>query len=249
MAEKHFFEQRAFTESYLVPYFDRHIPEWRSFRVLEIGCAESGFLDVIGRLDVRASGMELMEERVALALTFNPELNVQAGDITDPEITACFPGPYDLIVMRDVIEHIPDREAAFRNIRTMLRPGGYLYISFPPLFSAFAGHHQNGRSPLKYFPWLHLLPGRILRFMGRVLDEYPHIIDQAILHRQSGLTIRRFLLHIRQIRFKPVVCEYFLSRPVYRERFGWPVIRFPGAPFVREFLAAGCESLLRKSGP
>ncbi len=246
MAEKHFYEQIKHTESYLAPYFRQHLPNWTELKILEIGCAEGGFLEVLQRAGVQASGVELEAARVEIAKAKNPRLNILVGDITDAKIVEQIGETFDLIVMRDVIEHIPDRHAAFSNIARLLNDNGRLYITFPPRFSGFAGHQQNARSFLKIIPYLHLLPDRLLRLLGRMLRENPALIESVILNYHQGLSIRSFERYCRQYGFQPVVKELFLFRPVYKTRFNLTPAKIPNIPLVREILAFGCECLLQK---
>jgi 2-polyprenyl-3-methyl-5-hydroxy-6-metoxy-1,4-benzoquinol methylase len=247
MAEKHYCEQQNHTRGYLIPYFDEHLPDWRNCRILEVGCAEGGFLDVLEAAGIHAAGIELMQDRVERAHTLNPKLNVRVGDITDPVLRNQFDDGFDLIILRDVIEHIPNREATFQNLEKLLNPDGCVYITFPPRFSPFGGHHQNGRSALKRMPWLHLLPAWKVRMLGRWFRENEHIIEGAIHNFRNGLSVRRFIRLYKMYGFEPAVNELFLSRPIYKTRFGWKTIRFPNIPFFREFLATGCEVILKKS--
>jgi len=247
MSEKHFIEQKRHAEAYLIPYLERNVPDFRNRRILEIGCAEAGFLSALAGRGMRPAGLELESSRVELALSFNPSLDLTVGDITDPASTERFAGSFGLAVMRDVLEHVPERNAAFRNLRVLIEPGGYLYITFPPRFSPFAGHHQNGRSILRFWPWLHFLPRSWIRALGRALGEYPHIAENAALNYRNGLSIRSFEKLVRRHGFEPVVWDLFLLRPVYAVRFGWPARRAWNVPFLREFWTLGCECLLRKT--
>jgi len=248
MTERHFEEQKRHAESYLIPYLQRRLPGFRGFQILEVGCAEAGFLEALAGRGIRASGLELEPRRVALAKALSPSLEIFVGDITDPAIAGRIGGTFDLIVMRDVIEHVFDREAAFRNLRSLLNPAGFCYITFPPRFSPFAGHQQNGRTILRRIPYLHLLPPAWLRSLGRMTAEHPHIIDGASANFRNGLSIRRFESLCGSHGFEMKVEELYLLRPVYQTRMGLPPVRLPGIPFVREFLALGCECLLQKSG-
>jgi SAM-dependent methyltransferase len=248
MSEKHFVEQKKHAEFYLIPYLERHLPGFRGFRVLEIGCAEAGFLDALRDRGIRASGLELEPGRISLARRLNPRLEIQAGDITDPGIVRKIGRTFDLIVMRDVIEHVSDREAAFRNLRALLKPGGFCYITFPPRFSPFAGHHQNGRTVLRRIPYLHLLPPSWIRLLGRMTNEHPHIIDGVVTNFRIGLSIRRFEALCESHGFGMRIKELYLLRPVYRTRMGLKPLRLPDIPFAREFLAFGCECLVEKTG-
>lgn len=248
MSEKHFAEQKRHAEAYLIPYLERHVPDFRTARVLEVGCAEGGFLDALRERGVRAAGLELDAGRISLAGKLNPRLEIREGDITDPEIVRTMGGPFDLIVMRDVIEHIPDRDSAFRNLRGLTGPSGHCYITFPPRFSPFAGHHQNGRTILRRIPYLHLLHPALLRLLGRIFGEHRHIVEGAIAHKRGGLSIGRFESLCASNGFETKIKELYFIRPVFRTRMGLKPVRLLDIPVIREFLAFGCECLLKKSG-
>lgn len=50
------------------------------------------------------------------------------ADLTEPLADA---GPYDLCLSVDVMEHIEDDRAVFRNVARVLRPGGHLIVNTP----------------------------------------------------------------------------------------------------------------------
>jgi SAM-dependent methyltransferase len=247
MSEKHFFEQKRHAEEYLVPYLERHVPGFHAARVLEVGCAEGGFLDALLERGVRASGLELEPGRISLARKLNPRLEIREGDITDPGIVRSLNGPFDLIVLRDVIEHVTDRESAFRNLSALTGPAGHCYITFPPRFSPFAGHHHNGRTLLRRIPYLHLLPPALMRLLGRTFGEHRHIVEGAVANRRDGLSIARFEALCASHGFEIAIKELYILRPVFRTRMGMRPLRLPDLPGIREFLALGCECLLRRS--
>jgi len=246
MAIKHFFEQEKHTRDYLLPYFYKHIPNLVQCKVLEIGCAEGGFLKPCGELGMDVRGIELSADRVTTARQYVPQIKVQVGDITDPEIPRQIPAQFDLIVMRDVIEHIPYREIVFKNLKDLLKNDGYLYITFPPKFSAYGGHQQNVRSLIRFIPFFHLLPEPAARKTGQWLKEKSQTIEQILQIYEDGLTIHEFEKLCFQYGLTIKIKELFFSRPIFKTRFGLPVIRFPNLPHLREVLACGCEYLLQK---
>ncbi len=246
MAEKHFFEQQEFTRSYLISFFREYIPDFDQLKILEVGCGEGGFLDILADLGMDAVGLELEASRVEIARQKNPHLNIQIGDITDKRVVKSLGETYDLIVMRDVIEHIPGRQASFANMYKLLRGMGYLYITFPPRFSGFAGHQQNGKTLLRFVPFLHLLPEFLLRFLQKSFHERPEVLLAVIQNYKIGLTIHSFDKIFRQEGFRLVKRDLYLSRPIYKIRFGVPALKIPNIPVLREFLAFGCECLLVK---
>jgi SAM-dependent methyltransferase len=245
MAQKHFIEQKQHAEQYLIPYLREKCPGLDGFRVLEIGCAEGGFLSALTEIGIRATGLELSPGRVALAKSIEPGLDVRIGDATDPAVPGLLDGLFDLVVMRDVVEHVADREALFENLRRLLKRGGYAYITFPPKQSPFAGHHQNGRSALRFIPYLHLLPWPLLRFLGKRMGETPHIIEDATANFRNGLSIHDFQQGCKKHGFRFICKEFFLIRPVYKTRFGLRPVRICDIPLLRETLATGCECLVQ----
>lgn len=53
------------------------------------------------------------------------------GDACRAETWQKITGSYDLIVMHDVLEHLPEDFAALRHARTVLKSDGYLFLSVP----------------------------------------------------------------------------------------------------------------------
>ncbi len=246
MAEKHYYEQINFTKNYLLPYFEQNVPNFGKGKILEVGCAEGGFVKVIHEKGIEIKGLELEQSRVDIANKKAPELDIIQADITDPAITEKLEDKYDLIVMRDVIEHVPDRDAAFRNLNALLNADGYLFITFPPRFSGFAGHQQNGKSIFRYIPYVHFLPDAIIRLLGSWLKESDKLIDHVIENYKIGLSINQFEKYFNQNSFEIINRDLFLFRPIYKIRFGVNPLKVPNIPVLREFIAFGCECLLKK---
>lgn len=79
------------------------------------------------------------------------KIEFQACDAT------CLPfrdGWFDLAVSFNAMEHIPEPEKALAEITRVTRPGGLVYITFDPIWTADSGSHFHGRVPA---PWAQLL--------------------------------------------------------------------------------------------
>lgn len=246
MAEKHFYEQAEYTKKYLIPYFQKNIPEFHKLSVLEVGCAEGGLLEVLQEMGMEVAGIELSEERANVAIQKNSKLNVKVGDIMDPDLPTKLNKKYDLVIMREVIEHVPDKYAAFRNLDLLTNDNGFLFVSFPPKRSPFAGHQQIAKSFLKMVPYLHVLPESLLRPVAKKLGEKSDYVDEIKLHFSTGMVIDQFEYLYTYRHFKPVKKELYLFRPIYAYRFGLPTVKLPNLPLIREFISFGCEVLLKK---
>ena len=241
MSEKHFYEQKKHATSYLIPFFNRQLPNFRNQEILGVGCAEAGFLDSLYELGMDSTGLELQDSRVKIAEEKNPKLKILVGDITDENIAGQLGGPFDLVVMRDVIEHIPDKIAPFSMLNKLLKRGGYLYTTFPPRFPPSAGHQQNGQSILRFVPCLHILPEGMIKALGKLFREKATLIEHVILNYNIGLSIKSFERYCSMFDFEPVVKELFLFRPIHETRFRVTPIRIPHLPFIGECIALGCE--------
>ncbi len=62
------------------------------------------------------------------------------------------PESFDTIIMSDAFEHLKDPEAVFTECLTLLRPGGRVFISFPPYGHPYGEH----LSDLIGIPWVQL---------------------------------------------------------------------------------------------
>ena len=69
-------------------------------------------------------------------------------------------GPYDFIFMNDVAEHIPLPVLTdiLRQFKTLLAPGGQVFLTFPPWAGPFSSHLYH---KIK-IPWSQFLPAGIL---------------------------------------------------------------------------------------
>lgn len=246
MAEKHFYEQRTYTKKYLLPYLQKLIPNFHTCSVLEVGCAEGGLMDVLMELGIHVVGLEISKERADIAIAKNDKLKVHVGDITAKSLSSIIKEKFDVIIMREVIEHVHDKYAAFDNLDAMLNENGYLFISFPPKYSPFAGHQQIGKSFMKAIPYLHLLPKKLLNTLSYILGERKDYIDEIKLHYSTGMSINNFEYLCAYKHFQPVKKELFLFRPIYSLRFGLPKLKLPNIPVIRECITFGYETLLKK---
>ncbi len=246
MAEKHFYEQKQYTKDYLLPYFQKYIPCFHKKKILEVGCAEGGLLKSLQSIGMDVCGVELSPERANMAKQKDNSLRVLVGDITDTELPSKLNEKFDMIIMREVIEHVPDKNFAFENLDKLLNDNGYLFISFPPKRSPFAGHQQIGKSFLKVIPYLHTLPTMLLKYIAGLLGENTGYIDEIKLHYRTGCTINNFEMHCTWRNFITIKKDFYLFRPIYAQRFGVPTIKLPNIPLVREYISFGCEVLLQK---
>lgn len=114
-------------------------------RILEVGCGTGSNLDLLKRYG-RVDAIEPDDEARALA-SARSGLPVKGGLL--PDGVALDDGAYDLIVLLDVLEHIPDDGATLAALRPKLAKGGRLLVTVPAmpwLWSAHdSAHHHHRR--------------------------------------------------------------------------------------------------------
>ena len=96
-------------------------------RVLELGCAHGGFVALMRWAGYDAHGTEMSPWIVNFAQeTFRVPVTV--GPIENQSFA---PGSLDVIVLNDVIEHLPDPVATLGHCARLLKPGGFFIIQTP----------------------------------------------------------------------------------------------------------------------
>lgn len=247
MAEIHFSEQIEHTKNYLLPFFRTHLINFETYQILEIGCAEAGFIKEMTLQDFKVDGLELEAHRAKSAKEKNPRSKIYIGDITNDRIVNIIKQRYDLIVMRDVIEHVSNKEKAILHCKKLLNHTGYLYLTFPPKYSPYGGHQQHCKSFIKVIPYLQILPKSWLRILGNWLHEDKNLIETIIRNFQLGFLITHFEKILKKHQLITVVHDLFIIRPIFKTRFGIRPYKMINIPWVRELLTLGCEYLIKKN--
>lgn len=112
--------------------------------ILDIGCGTGNHTNILQRISgARVSGVEPSAGMLDKARAKNSAVDFQQGDAAHiPFDSASF----DFAYMTDVIHHVPDIGAMFREITRVLRPGGKLCI-------VTQSHDQIARRPIaRFFP-------------------------------------------------------------------------------------------------
>lgn len=110
---------------------------WRT--VLDVGCGDGLFFDELARLP----GVQLVEGVEPAADLVSPDGPHRARIHVAPFDATFDPGRrYSLIVMLDVLEHLPDPAAALRHALALLEPDG-VFLATVPAFMALWTRHDD----------------------------------------------------------------------------------------------------------
>ena len=242
-------EQQWYGENFLFDYIGDS--DVNGNRILEIGCAEAGLMKFYNRKGAICSGLELSDARYKNAVLLNDDKSIHLfqADICKPETYKNdIRDEYDTIIIRDVIEHIPNQQLALENIYAMLKPGGKLFMSFPPKYCPYAGHQQTIPKLLGKLPYLHLLPNLIYVFYLRLIGCSEKKIAYLLDTKETRISITRMRSIIKDIGYVISRESNWIIRPAYLFRFGLPKVLnpFSWVPVFNEIFCNGILFLLVK---
>ncbi|MBZ5536986.1 MAG: class I SAM-dependent methyltransferase [Acidobacteriia bacterium] len=177
------------------PYFSEtektlldRVQSRRGQRLLEVGCGEGGNLFFLGESEATLFGIDLFPNKLIFARS---QLS-KCGFACSRADQLPFPGEcFDIVLCRDVLHHLPEREATLKEISRVCRPGGKIIIIEPNgrnfivrlqifLIKAEAGIKCN--SPLA----LQDLIRRETGFLPVLQFRQPFPVFRMVLHYRYG---------------------------------------------------------------
>lgn len=210
--------------------------------VLDIGCgaggktmyyASKGVAGIVG-MDV-VPHYQTEAENLAEALGFQDIFTFFCRDAADtgfPENT------FDTIIMNDAMEHVDKPEAVLRECAQILKPGGRLFVNFPPYNHPFGAH----LSDLISIPWVHVFFRdktliKAYKILCKTVPDGDARIAFRISRDETGTEYFSYINKMTLKRFKkirdaaPLRVEYYSEVPLRG------IFKIPAKwPFFREFL-------------
>lgn len=248
----------AVTREYIIPFVNKTLNTNSPLRVLEIGCGEAGVLKAFTELGHFGFGIELEESRLEFAREFmKDELNsgkVQFlnKNVYDVDVAADIGEAFDLVILKDVIEHIPEQEKFMPQLHKFLKPGGQVFFAFPPWYMPYGGHQQvlPGKWASK-LPYYHLLPKPVYKAVLKMLGTNESGIRVMFEIKDTGISIERFLRICSKNGFQVTNEQHYLFNPIYKYKFNlqprtqWKWVS--KIPFLRNFVTMGVYYTVRAS--
>lgn len=240
---KRYFDMQYLTaKGYVLPFIEQFVLIKPGMRVLEIGAGEGGVLQAFLERGCQGVGVELDPRRVEWACGFlwepigRGQLHFVEKDIYQTDLINDLKGAFDVIVLKDVIEHIHDQSRLLRYMQAWLVPGGVIFLGFPPWQMPFGGHQQIARSFLAKLPYIHLLPRSLYALLLRINQEP---VQELLEIRDTRISIERFERMCRQQGYSILRSLHYLINPIYQWKFGWrPRLQFKWLrqmPYLRNF--------------
>ncbi|MBK9734543.1 MAG: methyltransferase domain-containing protein [Saprospiraceae bacterium] len=226
--ERYFDIQRTVTVENIIPFLDSIKKNGKgSKNVLEIGCAEAGVLKAFLLNGDKVVGVELSPSRFESAKQFLSSdislgnamiLNKNIYDI-DPNVE--FKNLFDIIILKDVIEHIPEQEKFIPKLKEFLTDDGIVFFAYPPWWMPFGGHQQICSSKiLRTLPWFHLLPNFLYTAVLKYFGENKASIAELMEVKSTGINIERLYSILKDNNFIIRDEIYWFINPIYFFKFG-----------------------------
>lgn len=241
----YFQEQAQTTRRFVIPYISDVKKIDNSSRVLEIGCGEGGNLLPFAEMGCECTGVDLDEYRIKIANEFFNEIDTAKTpkfilkniyDIKGEEL-----GVYDLIFLRDVIEHIPDQDKFLGFMKRFLKKDGVVFFGFPPWQMPFGGHQQiSSVKWIRRMPYIHLFPTGIYKFLLKQSKENEDAIRDFMEIKETGISMERFERIVKKNGYIFKKKTPYLINPNYEVKFNLktrkkiPVLG--SIPYLRNFV-------------
>ena len=253
---KQYFDEQVYTtEKYVIPFVNEFMPITKEMSILEIGCGEGGNMKPFLDMGCKVVGIDLNKGQIENAkVYFADHPNANNLQLILRDIYKMKPnelGEFDLIIMRDVIEHIPNQEKFMGYVKQFLKPTGKFFLGFPPWYMPFGGHQQIMNH--KYFsklPYYHLLPMPLYKGVLSLVEKSEKIRTELVEIKETGISIERFRRIAKAENYTIDKEVMYLFNPNYEIKFGLnPKEQFgliKALPFFRNFLTTCCYYLISK---
>ena len=218
---EYFDTQKKHCASYIIPFIETVYPIPKGCRVLEIGCGSAGVLAAFLERDCTGAGIDILETSIDVArkkLAPYPDVSLLAKDIYLVDVEQELKGKFDIILLKDVIEHIHNQEKLIASLKNFLHPGGVVFFGFPPWQMPFGGHQQMCRSKLlSRMPYIHLLPMPLYKWL---LKRFHEGVEGLAEIKQTGISIERFEKILKKTTCKIINRQFYFINPIYQYKFG-----------------------------
>lgn len=249
--------QHENAQKYVVPYVKDFVALKPGTKVLEIGCGEAGVLKAFTDLGCVCTGIELYESRLENARVLMKD-EYESGKVTfinrniyDIDTEKDLAHKFDLIILKDVIEHIPQQEKFMQRMHNFLTENGKIFFGFPPWQMPFGGHQQICKSKfLSLLPYFHLLPMPLYIGIAKLFGEEEVITNELRDIKNTGISIERFEKICKTEGFNIYKKTFYLINPIYEYKFKLKVreqFTFISAiPYLRNFFTTAVYYLVGK---
>jgi SAM-dependent methyltransferase len=252
----YFEQQYTNTKKYIVPFINEVYKLRPGMEVLEIGCGEGGVLKAFVDAGMTGTGVDLHTFKFNLALDYLDEY-VHAGrislinnDIYAPDLYEQFSEKFDLIILKDTLEHIFDQEKLIGYLKGFLKKTGMIFFAFPPWCMPYGGHQQMcSNKILSSLPYYHLLPSFLYAALLKAFKEDKDLIRELMNVKETQISLQRYYRILKDKGFKTVRQQLYFINPNYEIKFNMKPRNLSriiaSIPYLRDFITTTIYSLAK----
>ena len=242
--------QKDNCEKFIIPFIEKHKKIDSSLKVLEVGCKDGGVLLPFLNRGCHITGVEISadelvktKERFAKEIE-NNEAEFIASDIHDFDSSK---KKYDIIILKDVIEHVFGHEELIIKLKSLLSDEGVIYFGYPPWQNPFGGHQQVAdHKLLSRLPYYHLLPNFLYLGVLKLVND--NSVKYLKMTKETRISIEKFRRIIKNNDLTLLEENLYLVSPMYEAKFGLkPRKQFSiisAIPYLRNFFTTTSDSLV-----
>ncbi|MFT5229877.1 MAG: SAM-dependent methyltransferase [Urechidicola sp.] len=247
--DKYFNLQKTNTDKYIIPFIEQFKKIESSLKVLEVGCRDGGVLHPFLQRGCYITGVELSPNMLLEAKKRysdnieRSEANFIAMDIHDFDSSEKF----DIIILKDVIEHVYHHDKLIKKLKTLMSSDGVIYFGYPPWQNPYGGHQQVANNKiLSKIPYYHLLPNFLYYGILKLAKEKSFKFLKAT--KETRISIEGFRKYMSSNGLTIWKEELYLINPMYEAKFGIkPRKQFrliAAIPYFRNYLTTTSDCLV-----
>ncbi len=169
-------------------------------RVLDVGCGGGILSDSMARKGAQVTGIDLSSKALKVAQLHALEAGTEHVDYREISAEALAleqPASFDVVTCMEMLEHVPDPASVVQACATLVKPGGWVFLS------------TINRNPKSY---LFAIVGAeyLLKLLPKGTHEYAKMIRPSELAgycRHAGLSLEQ----TRGMEYNPLTQRYWLS--------------------------------------
>jgi ubiquinone/menaquinone biosynthesis C-methylase UbiE len=216
--------------------------------VLDVGCGRGEYLRGLLAHTPNALGIDTAARKLEDCWTQHPELRDLALQRSAHDMLFAS-NQFDVVIVNEVLEHVPDQDGALREIWRVLKPGGKFLLFCPNRFYPFETHGLLIRGTLRmWLPFLHYLPSSLCKLLSI------EAVARNYWPKEAANLLRRHGFRIQQVGFLPQTFENISGSQPTLITAVLPLLRrwvsaAAKLPFVQAFVSVSILLIATKNLP
>lgn len=219
--------------------------------ILDVGCGAAGkslYYLSLGAKSV--TGMDVVSDYEKEAYKLQDELGLEGFKfvVCDAAKTTFADNSFDTVIMNDAMEHVDKPDEVLKGIYRILKPGGKLYVNFPPYNHPFGAHLSDAIG----IPWVHVFfsDKTLINGYKELVKDLPDGEDRVNFRISKNDNGEEYFSYINKMNikwFNKLVSETEFKKKFYNEvplrGFMSPLAK---VPFLKDFVVKMVVAVLEK---